>query len=104
MAKNCVIIADEFVRGTSLNGNAKEKTTGMVVAGKWIRLTSVTGAVCHVLHPGTEPTPDDPKGVDPAPIRITSPKEVVFLNKVDDAKVTVKADSRWIEPKTPLAK
>jgi hypothetical protein len=102
--RNCVIIADEFVRGKDVGGTKGEPDGSVIVSGRWIRLTSATDTVVHVLRPGTEPAPYDPKGLLVTPIRMTTARNVRFLNKSDEVGTTTRTDCKCLESKSPLAK
>ncbi|MBO0698660.1 MAG: hypothetical protein J2P46_09715 [Zavarzinella sp.] len=103
-ARNCVIIAEEFVRGTGVGRGKEEPDGSIIVSGRWIRLTSATDVVCHVLQPGKDPAPDEREGLALPPIRMTSARNVRFLNKPDDVGTTSRTDSQCLELKRPLAK
>jgi hypothetical protein len=103
-ARNCVIIGEEFVRGTGVGGGKDQPDGSVIVSGRWIRLTTASDAVLHVLRPGTDPSPDDRKGENYPPIRLTVAQKVQFLNKSDNVGTTRRTDCRCLELKSPLAK
>jgi hypothetical protein len=103
-ATACVIAAAEFVRGTGVDPGPGGKAESIIVAGKWLRATSVSGAVCHIRRPGDDPAPDDPKAVPAKAIRLTQAKGVIFLNRPDDVATNGKSDCRWVEMKSPPVK
>lgn len=109
-ATNCTVIAAEYVR---LSSARKQGDDGSVlVAGKWIRGSLLTGALCHVVKPTGEPMPDDPLNPVAAPagrspaIRTSTATGAVFLNDAADVSVTSKLASqqKFVTPKTPIAK
>jgi hypothetical protein len=101
--KNSIIIASKYVRGTGIIKSDHPKAKAVIVSGQWLRVTSASGAICHILRPGSDPAPDDPKGLA-NPIRMTGAREVCFLNRPEDVKTTSSTDCRFIELKAPLAK
>ncbi len=100
-AVNCVVIAQNFrctvfvdgfaIAGEYIRLNGADKSKGgdgcVLVAGQWIRTTSMDGTVCHVLRPGILPPPDEGKfgGNRPQPaIRTNGASGVIFLNDRED--------------------
>jgi hypothetical protein len=99
-------IAGEYIR---LNGADKSKDGNgcVLVAGQWIRTTSMDGTVCHVLRPGILPSPDEGKfgGNRPHPaIRTNRATGVIFLNNRDDTGANGPQGCTYLPQKTPIAK
>jgi hypothetical protein len=101
-ARNCVVVATEFIRGTGVDLGKDDAGRSVLVSGQWIRLTSAAGAICHVLRPGTDPAPDDPRGMPSPAIRMTSARDVVFLNLATDVRTTSQKNCRHVELNSPL--
>lgn len=110
---NCTVIAAEYVRVTSTRKVGDGEST-VLVAGKWIRGSLLTDALCHVVKPTGEPMPDDPLNPVAAPaagerspaIRSSSANGAVFLNEAAEVALTSKlaAKQKYVTPKTPIAK
>jgi hypothetical protein len=105
-AYNCVIVAGDHLRLVS--SRRREGGEGSVlVAGQWIRASTLDGAVCHVIRPGTDPAPDDPKGAANAryfAIQTNRAAGSIFLNAQDAARITLEKDETFLTPKFPLTK
>jgi hypothetical protein len=101
-ARNCVVIAAEYLRGTGVDLGKGDAGRSVLVSGKWIRLTSATGAICRVRRPGTDAAPDDLKGIPSTPARFTSATDVVFLNSAAEVQTTTQKDCRHVELKGSL--
>jgi|GEM_PF-5398996 len=109
-AANCTVIAGEYLRFTSARKIGDDAS--VLVAGKWLRGLTITGALCHVVKPTGAPFPDDPPNLPGAPagrapaIRGTTATGAVFLNDPADVTVTGKAatEPKYVTPKTPIAK
>jgi hypothetical protein len=104
VAENCLIVGDELVRGTGVDQARDGKTASVLVAGRWLRLNGASGAVCHVIRPSNDDPPGDPKGLPATAVRMTTARNVIFLNKPDDVRTTSKTDCRFVELKGPLGK
>lgn len=120
-ATNCIIIAQnlrctvltdglavagEYIR---LNGADKSPTGDgcVLVAGQWIRTTTMDGTICHVLRPSGLPSPDEGRfaGNRPQPaIRTNGAKGVIYLNDRDDTSANGPKDCTYLPQKTPIAK
>ncbi len=105
---NCVFIAGDHLRVLSSRRRPNGGEGSVLVAGKWIRASTLDGAVCHVIAPGTDPAPDDPKGaaagVKYTAIQTTRADSVTVLNAQAVLKSTTTKDATFIEAKFPLAK
>lgn len=105
-AYNCVIVAGDHLR--LVGARRRDGGEGSVlVAGQWIRATTLDGAVCHVIRPGTDPAPDDPKGAAKAQyfaIQTTRAEGSIFLNAQDAIRSTITKDPTCVTPKFPIAK
>lgn len=105
-AYNCTIIAGDHLRLLS----SRKRPTGegsVLVAGQWLRASILEDAVCHVIKPGTDPAPDDPKGANGAKflaIQTARATRAVFLNAKEEARITQETDITFSAPKFPLAK
>jgi hypothetical protein len=100
---NCVIIAGDHFRATSAR-QRPDAERSVVVAGQWIRISTLTGTVCHVLRPGKEPAPDE-KVAGPQPaITANTTKDAIFLNDRGDTRGTDPEKQLYLAPKTPIAK
>lgn len=110
-ATNCTVIAADYVRLSSTRKIGDAEPT-VLVAGKWVRGTLLTGALCHVVKPTGDPMPDDPPNPPGAPagrapaIRTSTANGALFLNEAADVTVTAKAATgpAYATPKTPIAK
>lgn len=109
---NCTVVAAEYLRLLSVRKTPNDETSALV-AGKWIRGTVLTDALCHVVKPTGEPMPEDPLNpIVPAPagrspaIRGTSANGGVFLNDAAEVLLTSKLATKpkFVTPKTPIAK
>lgn len=102
----CVIVAGEYIRLTGARrGDGKDGS--VLVAGQWIRTTSMDGTICHVARPGTVPAPDEGKlaGRLPQPaVRTNGARNVIFLNAVEDTGANRPVNCTYLPLKTPLAK
>lgn len=109
-ATNCAVIAGEYLRLSSAR-KGPDGEGSVLVAGQWLRGSTLTGAVCHVVRPTGLPIPDDavlagaPPGRSPA-VRAGSAPGTAFLNDPADVSVTAKAraDTKFLPPKAPIAK
>lgn len=105
---NCAIVAGDYFRFTTAR-HKKDANRSVVVAGQWVRGTTMVGTICHVLRPGQQPAPDDkPAGGGPQPaVSSSTAKDVVYLNEPTDTRGTTDANQPSIHvqpPKTPIAK
>lgn len=103
---NCVFIAGDHLRLISSRRRPNGGDGSVLVSGKWIRATTLDGAVCHVIAPGTDPAPDDPKGAGAKSfaIQATRGDASIFLNEPAAAKFTLTKEPTHLPPKFPLAK
>jgi hypothetical protein len=103
---HCFIAAGEFIRLTGarrLNGSAPS----ILVAGQWIRTTSMDGTICHVMRPSGLPAPDEGKLRLPGPhpaIRTNGAEGVIFLNEQDQTGANRPMNCTYLPQKTPIAK
>jgi hypothetical protein len=102
---NCVIVAGEHFRFTSAR-QKKDADRSVVVAGQWIRGSTLTGGIFHVLRPGTQPAPDEKAGVNgPQPaITANTVRDAIFLNERGDTRASTANEPTYLPPKTPIAK
>lgn len=105
------VVAGEFVRITGV-GARKDGDGSVLVAGNWIRTTSMDNTVCHVIRPTGTPNPEEANRGGAAPgngpfpaIGTTSRKNSVFLNTREEAGARRDGDDcTYLPPKTPIAK
>lgn len=103
-ARGSLVVADELIRGTSARDQPNGKDGSILIAGQWIRMTGASGAVCHVIRPGVNPSPED-KGVGPfTAIRMTSAERVLFLNEPDHIQLNRNRDNTMKPAKPAIAK
>lgn len=107
-AYNCVIVSGENLKLLSARRRPNGGEGSVLVAGKWIRASTLDGAVCHVIAPGTDPSPDDPKGAVAGAkfvaIQATRGEGSIFLNEPAATKFTLTKEATHLPPKFPLAK
>lgn len=104
---NCVVVASEYVQLNSADGRKNAGDRSVLVAGSWIRTTSMEGTICHVLRPTGLPPPDEAKlaGNRPHPaVRTNRADGVVFLNAQEDTGANGPKNCTYLPQKTPLAK
>lgn len=104
---NCVIVAGEYLRFSSAR-HKKDADRSVVVAGQWVRGTTMTGTICHVLRPGKLPAPDDkaaPNEQQPA-VRVSTAKDVIYVNEAADTRSTAGdgTSTNVAPPQIPIAK
>jgi hypothetical protein len=103
---NCLVVAGEYVRLTSAR-QGQGRDPSVLLAGQWIRTTSMDGTVCHVLRPTGQPAPDEGRfaGNRPAPaIRTNGARGVIFLNEQADTGANGPKNCTYLPQKTPIAK
>ena len=103
-ASNSIIVAEEYLRGT-VTENAKDVRKGCIlVSGRWIRMNKLDSATCLVTHPNPAVNIPDGPFDDTIPVRMTSSRDVVFLNSTAHLELDPRWKFRIVEPKKPIAK
>jgi hypothetical protein len=106
VVENCVVIAGDYIR---LNGADRRdgQDPCVLVAGQWIRTTTMNETVCHVLRPSGLPAPDEAKfagnQLHPA-VRTNQADGVIFLNDRDDTRANGPKNCTYLPQKNPIAK
>lgn len=106
VASNCVIIAGEYLRVLSSRRRNNEDGS-VLLAGQWIRATSMAGTICHVIRPTGLPNPDDARvpGDGPHPaIRTNTAENVIFLNDQDQTRASGAKDCNYSPQKNQIVK
>lgn len=101
---NCVVIAGGYIRLFSDRRGDGERS--VLIAGQWIRATSLEGTICHVLRPGGRQPPDEVKfaGNRPQPaIQTGSADEAIFLNAWDAVSAFDPKKHPYLPQKNPIA-
>ncbi|MBM3981613.1 MAG: hypothetical protein FJ304_15310 [Planctomycetes bacterium] len=102
---NSVIVAGDYLR--LVNARRADGGRTVLVAGQWLRATTLGDAVCHVIRPGPGPSPDEaksrPRDVPYTAIKASIIGGGVILNDRAAAQGTIK-DTTFVAPKVPLAK
>jgi hypothetical protein len=106
VAANCVVIAGEYIRLNSARSRQGDDPS-VLLAGQWIRTTSMDGTICHVLRPSSLPAPTVGRfaGNQPeAAIMTNGAKGVVYLNDRADTRGGNPNNQTYLPQKTPIAK
>jgi hypothetical protein len=103
--ENSFVVAGEYIRLTGDRPPEKSNRGSVLLAGRWIRATTLDGTVCHVVRPGIQPPPDErPTELAQPAISTNSAKNVVYLNDRAETLGGSPNEQTYLPPKAPIAK
>jgi hypothetical protein len=101
--EDSIVIAEELVRMTTARRQQGQEGS-LLLGGKWVHGTGASGAICYVLHPGTESPPDRPREANSPAVRFNTAADLVILNREDQWKANGPVNCRTIDLKSQIAK